>query len=568
MVNESVVFRPDTEHTKSMDVILERFYPSNGTKFTKESPFIEIPITVRKNGFLVPQETTLSFTWRASPTATPTTSPHNYDIYATTAGSHALINRVSLHQGSNELEVCADWNRVHANMKVLYEDPYQGNGNGSVRDPVLSCPTKSSSTDGTFNFDNTKFGTLQGGIYPQCRSVGINLNLDANGNCIAAADPPATTTENGKAYSNYFKCCLSLSGLDLLGSTAQKLLPLSVANDFRLRIHLEKDIYKCYYADRARIDDTASTGYVQANPQMPSSSSYEITDVSLNTKSIAYDDEMWELMKKSVGGGSDGILKWNGTQLRTCNVSTNYQSYVQEIVPNSQWTNLQSAVCFPYQPTMSPNGDNLGNCWANGLYQAQWAIDGVQFPQLPVGEGSSLHPQKSLAELVMSASNCVRDACRAANGNTMITPSMYPLPASTAGSGTAFTPTTPLAINQYIFPAGASNCNQFVNIPPTLEPVNDSTTFFPLPPSTTIAQGGQRTGRAAYFCSYGFNFTSDENGKCVQGVDTRGRQCNLQLRQSNAITTQATTPAVLVVMAVKCQYELDMNTGSLTARLQ
>jgi len=50
MVNESVVFRPDTEHTKSMDVILERFYPSNGTKFTKESPFIEIPITVRKNG--------------------------------------------------------------------------------------------------------------------------------------------------------------------------------------------------------------------------------------------------------------------------------------------------------------------------------------------------------------------------------------------------------------------------------------------------------------------------------------------------------------------------------------
>ena len=56
MVNESTVYRPDTEHTKSMDVTLERFFPSNGTTFTKTSAsFIEIPITVRKNGFLVPQ---------------------------------------------------------------------------------------------------------------------------------------------------------------------------------------------------------------------------------------------------------------------------------------------------------------------------------------------------------------------------------------------------------------------------------------------------------------------------------------------------------------------------------
>lgn len=568
MVNESVVFRPDTEHTKSMDVTLEKFYPSNGTKFTKDSPFIEIPITVRKNGFLVPAETTLNFTWRAQPNAAAIAA-NNYDIYASTAGSHALLNKVTLHQGSNELECVSDWNRLHANMKVLYEDPYQANGNGSVRDPVLSCPCKSQNDDGTFKYKTTTTGNKQGAIFPQCRTVGINLNLDADGNCRAAANPPATTTENSKAYSNYFKCSLSLSALDLLGSSAQKLLPLSVANDFRLRIHLEKDIYKCYYADRARIDDTAGTGYPSAAPIMPSSSSYEITDVSLSTKSIAYDDAMWDLMKKSVGGGgSKNILKFNGTQLRTSNVTTNYSSYFQEIVPNSQWTNLQSAICFPYQPTMSPNGDNLGSCWGNGIYQAQFSVDGVQFPQLPVGSGDSLYPATALPELIMSASNCVRDACRANNGNTMITPSMYPLPQSTAGNGTAY-PTTPNATScSYVYPAGASNCNQFVNLPPPSEPSNSCTALYPYPPATTTAEFGERTGRAAYFCSYGFNFTSMENGKMVQGIDTRGRQCNIQVRQSNKITTNTTQPAVLVVQAVAAQYELDMDTGSLSVRLQ
>ena len=81
MVNESTIYRPDTEHTKSMDSTIERFYPSNGTTFLKSSPFIEIPITVRKNGFLVPNETTLSLTWEAQPEADPTTA-NNFAIYA------------------------------------------------------------------------------------------------------------------------------------------------------------------------------------------------------------------------------------------------------------------------------------------------------------------------------------------------------------------------------------------------------------------------------------------------------------------------------------------------------
>ena len=56
----------------------------------------------------------------------------------------------------------------------------------------------------------------------------------------------------------------------------------------------------------------------------------------------------------------------------------------------------------------------------------------------------------------------------------------------------------------------------------------------------------------------------------VQGIDTRGRQCNLQLRQSmgtaGAVPTDA--PAVLVCQAVACQYELDLNVGLLSVRLQ
>ena len=591
MVNESTIYRPDTEHTKSMDSTIERFYPSNGTTFLKSSPFIEIPITVRKNGFLVPNETTLSLTWEAQPEADPTTA-NNFAIYASSAGSHALINRVTLHQGSNELECVSDWNRLHANMKVLYEDPYQANGNGSARDPALSAPAKEDYSTGNYNEDVLDESSKRGGIYPQCRTVGINLNLDANGNtqAIGGANPPGVTTEGTKKYSNKIKACLSLSALDLLGSSAQKLLPLSVANDFRLRIHLEKDVYKCYHALQPRV--TAAGGTYPPtgkSPAMPETSGYRITDVSLNTKVISYDDEMWDKMLKSVkakavqgkgcssnSGGADGsnILKWNGVQMRTSNVNTTYDSYFQEIVPNSQWTNLQSAIVFPYLPLLSANGDNLAECWGNGIYQAQFAVDGVQFPQLPVGEGDSNNPATSLSQLVFSADNCVRDSCRSGNGNSMIYSSMYPLPIDNT---TAFDFSTTSVLDQRILPAGTSNCNEFVNLPPTKFPTNSQVNDFPMPPTSTTIGHGARTGRSSYFCAYGFNFTSVEDGKLVQGVDTRGRQCNLQVRQSMNATGLPSgqtapgvsgNPAALVCMAVAVQYELDLNVGLLSVRLQ
>jgi hypothetical protein len=537
MVNESTVYRPDTEHTKSMDVTLERFFPSNGTTFTKTSAsFIEIPITVRKNGFLVPQETTVTLTWQAKPdAASPATS--NFDVYASSAGTHALFNSVSLHQGANELECVSDWNRVHANVKCLYEDPYQATGNGTVRDPTTAMSTKMSLLGGTsLGYTST---------YPNCRVVGKNLCLTSYEDNATPANPPVC---------NKFTATISLSALDLLGSSGQKLLPLSVANDFRLRLHLEKDVYKVYHALLAA--NPAAAGAV-VEPPMPSSSSYEITEVSLQTKVIAYDDAMWEKMMAAVGnGGSSKILKWNGIQMRTSNVNTTYQSYVQEIVPNSQWTNLQSAICIPYLPDLSANGDNLAQCWGNGIYQAQFSIDGVQFPQLPVGEGDSTYPASSLSQLVMSATNCVRDACKSNNGNCMITPSTYPTGTVLASGASLLTP------------AGTSNCNDLVYTPPTAQPTNSQALSFPLAPTSAVAGIGSKAGKCSWFCAYGFNFTSEENGKLVQGIDTRGRQCNLNIRQSNSIPTGGAQPAVLCVQAIAVQYELDLNVGSITVRTQ
>ena len=532
MVNESTIYRPDTEHTKSMDVTIERFFPSNGTTFTKTSAsFIEIPITVRKNGFLSPQETTVTLTWQAKPDeAAPATS--NFDVFASSAGTHALFNSVSLHQGANELECVADWNRVHANVKCLYEDPYQANGNGTVRDPTTAMSSKMDLSTTLSSYSST---------YPECRVVGKNLCLTTYEKNATPANPPVC---------NKFTATISLSALDLLGSSGQKLLPLSVANDFRLRLHLETDVYKVYHALLAQ--NPAAAGAVQT-PAMPSSSSYEITDVSLQTKVIAYDDETWELMMKSVGsGGSQKILKWNGIQMRTSNVNTTYQSQVQEIVPNSQWTNLQSVICIPYLPQLSPNGDNLSQCWGNGIYNAQFTIDGVQFPQLPVGEADSSNPASSLPQLVMSATNCVRDACKSNNGNCMITPSTYPV-----GTGA-----------DLLTPAGTSNCNDLVYTPPTAQPSNSQALSFPLAPTNTTVTNGAKAGKCSWFCAYGFNFTSEENGKLVQGIDTRGRQCNLNIRQSNSIPTGGAQPATLCVQAIAVQYELDLNVGSITVRTQ
>jgi hypothetical protein len=511
MVNESTVFKSNNEHTKSFDVQDIRYHPSNGGEFTvSQSDFIEIPIGITKNGFINPGRTTLNMTWLPKVTGADATGA--YTLFSSVAGSHALIERVCVYQGSNLLEEVTDWNRAFANSSVLYSSPSQAKGNGSVRDSAIAS---------NFNAGYATSDTVSLNVpTPWNRATGIAISSEA-------VSPVGAKQE----------CALAFELSDLLGPAAEKLLPTGLANPIRVRIYITKQIEKVFHGLATGVSGVATSTYVGADAT--------ITNVSLDTQLITYDDDTMNKMIAAAGGSKSNKLRWSGTQVRCARAITDYSADVQAIVPNSQWSNLKAMVCAPFLPVMSKTGDNFAN-WGNGLYQAQLMIDGAPFPLQYTGDGSSLDPGRSLSQLVMSAVNCNRRACEVYTANT----SFYPWISTTAKPA----------------PWTTSNCNTSSNTIPSVAPNNSL--FAAYPPSGLATSNTQYIEKSPVNFMYGFTLSDYSEGRVRRGQDTRARQVVLNLRQSNTIPPATASCNTLCIQYIHAEYELDLENGSIRSILQ
>ena len=510
MVNESTVFKSNNEHTKSFDVQDVRYHPSNGGEFTvSQSDFIEIPIGITKNGFVNPGRTTLNMTWLPTVTGAATGT---YKLFSSVAGSHALIERVCVYQGSNLLEEVTDWNRAFATSSVLYSSPSQAKGNGSVRDSALAS-----------NYDS-HYAT----------STAASLNVPTPWN---RATGTAISTEATTPVGYAQECSLAFELSDLLGPAAEKLLPTGLANPIRVRIYITKQVEKVMHGLATLASGLISSTYTSAD--------VTITNVSLDTQLITYDDDTMNRMIAAAGGSKNNKLRWSGTQVRCARALTDYSSDVQAIVPNSQWTNLKAMVCSPFMPTMSKTGDNFAN-WGNGLYQAQLMVDGAPFPLQYTGNGSALDPGRSLSQLVMSAVNCNRRACEVYTANT------------------SFFPWTSTVLEPA--PWATSNCNAASNTIPSTAP--DNSLFAAFPQSGLALSQIQSIEKSPVNFMYGFTLSDYSEGRVRRGQDTRARQVVLNLRQSNTIPGGSTSCQTLCIQYVGVEYELDLETGTIRSILQ
>jgi hypothetical protein len=526
MVVESVSYKSNVSHTPSADCDVNTFTPTNGSAYQcPRDNFIEISIPVHKNGFLVAPSCRLNMTWKPAVVPATADATAGLNLYANQIGSAGLIQKIELYNGSALIEEIDHYNRAYAGLQHLYLDPYQTGGNACARDPAI-CPQYIKQYLDATTPANSVYET-------DIPATGVQI-----GNAVGKTTPTAGANEG---LTSTIKCSLSLELSDLLGSASKKLLPMGLTNPYRLRIFLARDVTQvihCYSADATT--NVATT---------PASAVVNISDVSLTAKVITYDDETMDKMLASVGK-KDGVLQWNGVQLRQSVCNTPFNSEVQAIVPNSQWSNLVGMTCFPYWNVSNWNGDPYGN-FGNGTYQAQLQIDGKPFPQQYVGNGNSLCPETSLSELIISSVNCARPTCQIYSSHTQCHRTEQP-----SVSGGVYTTTAP---------AGTSNCNYLAYgiVPDAFTPSNSQLNAYP----NSITSSIRLHSKVTPFFSYGFRLASTEHGKLEDGADTRGRQCVIHLRQANTLTGAGAGALTLVSQQVGVRYILDMNRGTIRVEM-
>jgi len=517
-MNESVNYKSNLEHTETNDCNIYQYFPSNGSTFKCGTDnFIEIPMTPLRNSFLVPKSTYLNLSWQATATST-NAATELYDLYSTKAGSNAIIEKLEIYNGSSLLECIEFYNRSYSTMQSLQTNPFQTGGNSSARDSAISD-----------NWGNPSVGASVSGV----------RMTTAKALSFTAADVNLQTAS------------LSLELSDLLGSSAEKMLPLSMSQPYRIRIYLTPSIEKIFYGiDRSN----AATANSNINATY-TSGTCTVKEVSLTTKVVQYSDDVYDKMLEAVKS-KDNMLKFSGTQIKPCNVNMTYNSNVESIVPNAQWANLKGVVFSPYFPTLSKKGDNYCN-FANGLYQAQILVDGRPYPDnIPIGLGDAQHPARSVSQLIMSAINCTTTANKISSANTQLyLSSVNNDGLTTAGTGLPD------------FPYGVTNCNLGnTEIPADTAITNDAFNWYPL--SGAIANMVvQPAGKSAPFFSYGVKLGNVEKGKVTQGISTLGKQVVLSVKQSNTIT-EPIQPITLAIQQVGATYVVDIARGTIKSFLQ
>jgi hypothetical protein len=391
-LNVNVAYQPNNRVMNVRRSQTVNHPPSNGSKFTEQSDFIQFRVMNTPNTFIDPTKTRLNFSYQVTDISGPgngRTLQDQYGVNVAVAGQYqptlsnagiaGFFNRIEVRVGGSTVEDIRGSHQISKFFQGLQVPQstqvgllsltegfnsdgagVEGQGNPSAWQPpagLTSVPTRNTNEYGT--------------------------NTPAYGRYLSTA---SSSSANGTNWATD-ALCPKLDGSlpilsNLLGAGAGKFFPLCMLRSaLEIFIHIEPDVRRSINAIGA-IETSSTVSNVQNS--VYTTCSYTLSDINLQLGLLTFNEDTMDLIRTQIP--PDMKLQWTGEQMTCVGISQDLAITDQEfIVPGCNYRNLK-AIYMLQQDTDARGSVDWFNYNGYALCNQQYSIDGRQFPKSVIGQ--------------------------------------------------------------------------------------------------------------------------------------------------------------------------------------
>ena len=498
-VNQSVEYLSARQPIAATSSNTIKITPSNGGVYSNQSDFVEFRINPQHNSFIDGTKTKLNLTFTATAAATGTA-----DFSLNSQGSVMnVFKRITVSSNGEMLEDITDANHILAMMTNLYTSKSQLCTGPTVQDLFADEAT----------------GAIGG------KATGKELSYYTAGQVPAGGPTP-------------FSCSVPIMLSSLFGPSARKSIPIGMLrNGLMVRFYFTDKVEEVYYAQIAS----------GAGLALSAGSGYTVKNVSLEVKTIRFDDAAFEAIRNNLKTNN---LEWDATTFISNLVSCNPANpSVRLLLTNTNYRDVKSIYVQSWYSARTVGQTMPYSSVFPGLYQANVLVNGDPVNSRSIGIGDVTAIKNSIPQLVMNLQSTTRASNEILHMDCQLGPQF------TQAGNTAtdvllgysyYTPTT-AATNDY--PVGGPNA-----VPNQLGPYGAGSAAEFQGIDTPSMYWGLST------------LTSNDKSRELTGMDLRTKQTVLQMERYNTITGSA-DQVIQGVLVVGEKFHLDVVAGLLTRTL-
>jgi len=497
-VNQSVEYLALRQPIASTSCSYIKIAPSNGGQYTNKSDFVEFRINNQYNSFIDGTKTKINFDFTAKATnLTANATPFNL---FSQGSAMFVFKRYTVISNGETLEDVTDANRILNMMTKLYTSKSQMNSSPSIQDL----------------YANESEGAVGG------QATGRNLST-------ASGLPPVATTQK-------ISCPIMLSSL--FGPSARKSIPIGMLrNGLIIRFYFTDRLSEVVYASDPLTNNTLAIG---------NDSSYTIKNVSLEVKTIRYDDATFENIKNNL---KTNELEWDATTFISNLVSCNPAiPNVRLLLTNSNYRDVKSVYCQSWYSNQVDGSTMTYQSVFPGLYQSNVLVNGEPVNSRNIGISDLTSIKNSIPQTVMNLQTTTRSSNEILHTESQL--------CSIIG-GSALAPTDILI--------------GFSNMTPTTARSNDYPANGPDAVPNQLGPYGYNSepdlGIDVPNYYWGLStLTSNDKSRELTGRDFRSKQVVLQMDRFNSINSSL-DQVIQGILVVGVKYHFDVMTGLMTRTL-
>ena len=578
-LNVNVAYQPNNRVMNVRRAQTVNHPPSNGSKFTQESDFLQFRVMNTPNTFIDPTKTRLNFSYQVTDISGPGNGVTLIDQFGTNANSAGEYQPTLSNAG-----IAGFFNRIEVRVGGSTVEDIRGSHQISKFFQGLQVPESTqvgllSVTEG-FNSDGagvegqgnpSAWAPPPTGV-PARSKLNYGSNNPAYGKYLATASGSSVTGTNWATEALCPKFDGSLPILsNLLGAGAGKFFPLCMLRSaLEIFIHIEPDVRRSITAIGSL--ETSASNSSNLN-RVYDTCTYTLSDINLQLGLLTFNEDTMDLIRTQIP--PDMKLQWSGEQMTCVGISQDLSISDQEfIVPGCNYRNLK-AIYMLQQDTDARGNVDWFNYNGYALCNQQYSIDGRQFPKSVIGQNEIpvLTPLNDSA-LKGGRASFARHLTSAVNQTSMNLRSGLYLGGYTE-PGVA-TITTGKPVPQYWVQIGynpLSGCS-----------LGDPTATTPVTPSTHknqavsqqwcqfnfIAEVGKSNwayskSQAQFATGYSFTDIMEygNNVRVGQGVDTSRSVISTRVRRAPLASTMG-NGLYTFIPYFGVEYVLDLNSGVLT----